>query len=54
MNKVVTLGEILVEIMAEDRGNRFRQPLPLVGPFPSGAPAMRLNEEAWALSPECG
>ena len=37
MRTVVTLGEIVVEIMAERRGTGFRAPLPLVGPFPSGA-----------------
>ncbi len=35
MTKIVTLGEILVEIVAEDRGDGFRQPVRLVGPFPA-------------------
>ena len=53
MGKVVTLGEILVEIMAEDRGSGFRQPLRLVGPFPSGAPAIFIDQVA-KLGQPCG
>ncbi|MBP1807284.1 tagatose kinase [Rubellimicrobium aerolatum] len=36
----VVIGEILVEIMATTRGPGFPEPMPLVGPFPSGAPAI--------------
>jgi sugar/nucleoside kinase (ribokinase family) len=43
---IVTLGEILVEIMAEERGNGFREPLHLRGPFPSGAPAIFIDQVA--------
>lgn len=43
---IVTLGEVLVEIMAEDRGNGFREPLQLRGPFPSGAPAIFIDQVA--------
>ncbi len=42
----MTLGEILVEIMAETRGEGFRVPLALVGPFPSGAPAIFIDQVA--------
>lgn len=41
---IVTLGEILVEIMAEDPGNGFRLPVRLIGPFPSGAPAIFIDQ----------
>jgi sugar/nucleoside kinase (ribokinase family) len=51
--KVVTLGEILVEIMAEERGRGFRQPVRLVGPFPSGAPAIFIDQVA-KLGQPCG
>ena len=53
MGKVVTLGEILVEIVAEDPGNGFRAPLRLVGPFPSGAPAIFIDQVA-RLGQPCG
>jgi len=51
--KVVTLGEILVEIMADERGEGFREPLRLVGPFPSGAPAIFIDQVA-KLGQPCG
>ena len=44
MSKVLTIGEILVEIVATDRGNGFREPVPLIGPFPSGAPAIFIDQ----------
>ncbi|HMK96446.1 MAG TPA: hypothetical protein VK425_02805 [Acidimicrobiales bacterium] len=53
MTKVVTLGEILVEIMAKDRGQGFRQPVQLAGPFPSGAPAIFIDQVA-KLGQPCG
>ena len=53
MLKVVTLGEILVEIMADERGHGFREPLRLVGPFPSGAPAIFIDQVA-KLGQPCG
>jgi len=51
--KVVTIGEILVEIMAEQRGHGFREPMRLVGPFPSGAPAIFIDQVA-KLGQACG
>ncbi|TIU42147.1 MAG: sugar kinase, partial [Mesorhizobium sp.] len=36
MKKLVSAGEILVEIMADRIGQSFLEPGPLVGPFPSG------------------
>ncbi len=53
MKKIVTLGEILVEIVAEDRGDGFRQPVHLLGPFPSGAPAIFIDQVA-KLGQPCG
>ncbi|MGV8935707.1 MAG: sugar kinase [Allorhizobium sp.] len=44
MSKILTIGEILVEIIANDRGNGFREPVSLVGPFPSGAPAIFIDQ----------
>lgn len=53
MQKIVTLGEILVEIMAVERGQSFRAPGPLVGPFASGAPAIFIDQVA-RLGQPCG
>lgn len=53
MGKVVTLGEIVVEIVAEERGNGFTAPLRLIGPFPSGAPAIFIDQVA-RLGQPCG
>ncbi len=53
MKKVVTIGEILVEIMATEVGEGFLAPIPLVGPFPSGAPAIFIDQVA-KLGQPCG
>lgn len=53
MKKVVTIGEILVEIMAVEPGDGFREPIALVGPFPSGAPAIFIDQVA-KLGHPCG
>lgn len=44
--KIVTVGEILVEIMAVAPGEGFREPIELVGPYPSGAPAIFIDQVA--------
>jgi tagatose kinase len=44
--KVLTIGEIVVEIMAVHPGDGFREPIDLVGPFPSGAPAIFIDQLA--------
>jgi len=44
--KIVTMGEILVDIMAVERGQGFREPLNLRGPFPGGAPAIFVSQVA--------
>ena len=53
MTKVATLGEVLVEVMAQDVGHGFRRPLRLLGPFPSGAPAIFIDQVA-KLGQPCG
>jgi tagatose kinase len=42
--QIMTIGEILVEIMATERGQNFRAPGSLIGPFPSGAPAIFIDQ----------
>ena len=46
MTKIVSLGEILVEIMADTPGNGFLEPISLTGPFPSGAPTIFISQAA--------
>jgi sugar/nucleoside kinase (ribokinase family) len=46
MTKVMTIGEILVEIMATRRGQSFREPGLLKGPYASGAPAIFIDQVA--------
>lgn len=44
MKKVLCIGEILVEIVASTKGEGFREALPLTGPYPSGAPAIFIDQ----------
>jgi tagatose kinase len=44
--KIVTMGEILVDILAVERGRGFHEPLNLKGPFPGGAPAIFIAQAA--------
>src|SRR5690606_34311652 len=46
MKKIVTFGEIVVEIMALEPGEGFKKAMPLIGPFPSGAPAIFIDQAA--------
>lgn len=46
MKKIIVIGEILVEIMADSIGEGFREPQPMTGPFPSGAPAIFADQAA--------
>lgn len=46
MKKVLTVGEVLVEIVASTRGDGFRDVQPLTGPYPSGAPAIFIDQVA--------
>ena len=43
---IVSIGEIVAEIVAEDRGAGFREPVRLQGPYPSGAPAIFIDQAA--------
>src|SRR3569623_52968 len=43
---IATIGEILVEIMAVHPGDGFSEPIDLVGPYPSGAPAIFIEQVA--------
>lgn len=44
--KVITIGEILVEVMRENADVPLREPASFVGPFPSGAPAIFIDAVA--------
>ena len=44
LGPTITVGEILVEIMATSIGDGFREPIELVGPYPSGAPAIFIDQ----------
>ena len=46
MKKIVVIGEILVEFMADTVGKGFLCPQPLRGPYPSGAPAIFADQAA--------
>ncbi|MXN49373.1 sugar kinase [Shinella kummerowiae] len=46
LGPTVTVGEILVEIMATTIGTGFLAAQPLLGPFPSGAPAIFIDQVA--------
>ena len=46
LGPTITVGEILVEIMASTKGVGFREPQSLFGPFPSGAPAIFVDQVA--------
>lgn len=53
VKKIVVAGEILVEIMADSVGDGFRAPIALTGPYPSGAPAIFIDQVARVGQP-CG
>jgi len=44
LGPTITVGEILVEIMATTIGNGFLEPIGLTGPYPSGAPAIFIDQ----------
>ena len=43
MPKIITIGEILVEIMAKNIGQEFTESGEFFGPYPSGAPAIFID-----------
>ncbi|WP_371813047.1 sugar kinase [Kaistia sp. 32K] len=53
LGPTVTVGEILVEIMATTVGEGFLAPQTLIGPFPSGAPAIFIDQVA-RIGGACG
>lgn len=44
LGPTICVGEILVEIMATTTGNGFTKVQPLLGPYPSGAPAIFISQ----------
>ena len=44
MYDIITIGEILVEILTEKINQEFTSPGTLYGPFPSGAPAIAIDQ----------
>jgi len=53
LGPTITIGEILVEIMATTKGHGFLEAQPLIGPFPSGAPAIFIDQVG-KLGLDCG
>ncbi len=46
MVDIITIGEILVEVLTERVGQVFYEPGKLLGPYPSGAPAICIDQAA--------
>lgn len=44
MFDIITVGEILVEILTDHVGQKFDEPGKLLGPYPSGAPAISIDQ----------
>jgi sugar/nucleoside kinase (ribokinase family) len=44
MPEIITIGEILVEVMAKHVGQKFDTTGEFIGPFPSGAPAIFIDQ----------
>lgn len=53
MSNIVTIGEILVEILAKEKGKSFLNTQELLGPYPSGAPAIFIDQAA-KIGSSCG
>lgn len=53
MAKVIAVGEILVEIMTKEVGQGFLKPGYFCGPYPSGAPAIFIDQVA-RMGVSCG
>ena len=43
MYDIITIGEILVEILAKEIGQELCKPGTFLGPYPSGAPAICID-----------
>ena len=46
MPKILTAGEVLVEIMGTRKNQTFRETGEFTGPYPSGAPAIFIDQAA--------
>ena len=46
MYDILTIGEILAEILSDHVGQVFYRPGRLLGPYPSGAPAIFIDQAA--------
>src|SRR5690606_29925161 len=46
MAEIITVGEILVEVMATEVGQKFNETGLFNGPYPSGAPAIFIDQAA--------
>ncbi|NTU83898.1 MAG: sugar kinase [Chloroflexales bacterium] len=46
MAQIITIGEILAEVMAKEVGQQFDATGTFIGPFPSGAPAIFVDQAA--------
>lgn len=46
MGKIITIGEILVEIVATEKNQKFDETGTFTGPYPSGAPAIFADQSA--------
>lgn len=46
VKQIIVIGEILVEIMADNLGEGFKETLSLTGPYASGAPAIFIDQVA--------
>lgn len=46
MPRIITIGEILVEVMAKEVGQTFLEPGLWMAPYPSGAPAIFISQAA--------
>lgn len=44
MYDIITIGEILVEILTDHVGQKLSEPGKLLGPYPSGAPAIAIDQ----------
>ncbi|MDR5858156.1 sugar kinase [Halomonas eurihalina] len=53
MSKIMTIGEVLVEFIAAERGQPFNAPGQFLGPYPSGAPAIFIDQVG-RLGKSCG
>jgi sugar/nucleoside kinase (ribokinase family) len=53
MPKIITVGELLAEVMTKETGQEFSKTGEYIGPFPSGAPAIFIDQVA-RMGIDCG